>query len=187
MIDKGSPYVGVALIKQEDPKHLCSWPAQCHCGGRRRIARSFTLLIEPPQGQAAAPSQVAYPNASARIPVNVTAGRIPVPMAIAYNLEPQTPLEQQFLPIFNGTLAGVLRWDPANGTDPSIPVPIEWSQVGTFTCCRLPLLAKSFNQFQAIAIQGCCWSRRTRRSTLLCAARTIAVECGSACCPRMRC
>lgn len=78
-------------------------------------------------------SQAVYPWANASVPVTVTGGRILAPAAVDYVVAPQTPAAQPFLPSVNGSVAGTLRLDPAQGGSTGLAVPIEWSQVG-----RLP-------------------------------------------------
>lgn len=73
--------------------------------------------------------QVVYPGDNVSIPVNVTGSRIAAPAAVTYQLAPQTPVAKPFLLSVNGSLGGVLRWDPQNGGSTEIAVPLEWSQV----------------------------------------------------------
>lgn len=73
-------------------------------------------------------AQVVYPGDDVSVPVNVTGSRIAVPAAVTYQLDPQTPVDAPFLPSVNGSLGGVLRWDPAKGGRISIVVPVKWSQ-----------------------------------------------------------
>jgi hypothetical protein len=83
---------------------------------------------------------VAYPGDAVTVPVNVTGSRIAVPAAVRYQLDPQTPLDAPFLPSVNGSLGGVLRWDPAKGSGITIAVPVEWSQVSCLGF-RVPMQA----------------------------------------------
>ena len=73
--------------------------------------------------------QVAYPGDNVSVAVTVVRGRIPVPAAVAYVLAPLTYAAEPFLPGVGGVVTGTLSWDPAEGGQLIVPVPIEWSQV----------------------------------------------------------
>ncbi len=70
-----------------------------------------------------------YPGQSVSIPVNVTAGLIPVPAAVDYTVTLLTPVEGPILPMQNGSLTGTLAWDPAHGSAAAIALPINWTNV----------------------------------------------------------
>ena len=77
-------------------------------------------------------AQVAYPGQSVSLPVNVTAGLIPVPAAVDYAVTLLTPVDEPILPMLNGSLTGTLAWDPAHGGAAAIALPINWTAVRGF-------------------------------------------------------
>jgi len=88
--------------------------------------------------------QVAYPGQSVSLPLNVTAGLIPVPASVDYSVTMLTPVDQPVLPMLNGSLDGTLAWDPAHAGGAVIPLPINWTAVcvtvnrlvADLCCCR---------------------------------------------------
>lgn len=110
-------------------------------------------------------AQVVYPGDDVTVPVNVTGSRIAVPAAVTYQLDPQTPLAEPFLPSVNGSLGGVLRWDPAKGGRINIAVPVEWSQVGAYSCSWVDSL---------LVLPTACVSSNRYLTVLLCTGSTIS-------------
>jgi hypothetical protein len=92
------------------------------------------ITMAPTEARVWLRAQVVYPGDDVTVPVNVTGSRITVPAAVWYQLDPQTPYAEPFLPSVNGSLGGVLRWDPAKGGRINIAVPVEWSQVRVSFC-----------------------------------------------------
>lgn len=73
--------------------------------------------------------QVAYPGQSVSLPLNVTAGLIPVPASVDYSVTMLTPVDEPVLPMLNGSLDGTLAWDPAHSSGAAIALPINWTAV----------------------------------------------------------
>ena len=84
--------------------------------------------------------QVVYAGSIASIPVAVTAGTIPVPGSVDFEVELLTAVEAPILALQNGVFKGSLVWDAANGTQAAIVLPIDWPQV----CPSLNMTVKAF-------------------------------------------
>ena len=98
---------------------------------------------------------MAYPEAAVHISVAVAPGRVPVPAAVAYELQPLTPALQPFLPGVGGSVAGFLTYDPARDSSGSVslPVPILWQQVGLAQHSSFPALKPP--DLSALCWQSC--------------------------------
>ena len=72
---------------------------------------------------------MAYPGQPVRIPINVTAGTVPVPAAVDYTVTLLTSVEAPILPMLNGSLVRTLAWDPVHGGNAAITLPINWTEV----------------------------------------------------------
>ena len=90
-----------------------------------------------------ASAQVAYPGQSVSLPINATAGLIPVPASVDYSVTMLTAVDEPILPMLNGSLDGTLAWDPAHGGGAAIALPINWTAVRVFlislSCCTIAI------------------------------------------------
>ena len=101
----------------------------------RKTCLFFRISLYCGKQISSAAAQVVYPvEGNVSIAVTVTAGRIPALASVAYVLSPLTATVDPFLAGLAGSVSGVLAWDPVDGGQTSVPVPIDWSQVCHRVC-----------------------------------------------------